>query len=181
MAWVGPKLQRDPRVGDEGVMQMAQVAGIASPLIMALTPAVWSWLLFPLGFVVSVSWLWTPLLRAQISRQLDPQTQGELQGAVASVSGIASLLSTVLASAIFSATSDPTRAVYCPQLVVVVAAAINLIAAIAGRGTATTVEAPSDGEQRKEEPWAHSSQLESDVGADGGDKLTPPPTPVEWH
>lgn len=97
-ALVGPVIRR---VGE----WWAAVAGLAIAGVTAVGFAVASetWMVYALILVASPQGVAMPAVNAMMSRQVAPEQQGELQGAVASLQGIASIMGPFLMTQIFAA------------------------------------------------------------------------------
>lgn len=135
MIGVGPRLVRSARFGEERTYRLAQFASIVLQLGFILSP--WSWLLLPIGLFGSIGFMWSPTLRARLSRQVPAAQQGELQGAISCVSAIGMTISSVGANALFSVCADKDSDFFFPELVFLVAAIVNLASIAADFGLDT--------------------------------------------
>jgi DHA1 family tetracycline resistance protein-like MFS transporter len=92
------------RMGERRAMMFGLTCGIIGFLIYALGPTGnWIWLAIP------VSSLWAfygPAAQSMMSQRVDPSEQGRLQGALASMNGIAFIIAPVLYPQIFAAALD---------------------------------------------------------------------------
>ena len=92
------------RLGERRAMMFGLTCGIIGFLVYALGPTgSWIWLAIP------ISSLWAfygPAAQSMMSQRVDPSEQGRLQGALASMNGIAFIIAPVLYPQIFAAALD---------------------------------------------------------------------------
>ena len=166
MVWVAPRMQK--RWGEKRTMHISQAAAILQLIVVALSPI--GWIVYPVATIGAANFLWTPALRAQISRQVGPEAQGALQGAVATVVSTASILSSAMGSALFSVLADHDGPLYWPGLTFLVAAFFNVLAVLVVVGVDTRgiakidVDTPRKGQEANkqadtEAERAHSAHL----------------------
>ncbi len=72
------------------------------------------WMLYVAIAIGSLGGIANPSVQSVMSKQVGPSAQGELQGAVASLNGIAAVLSPVFMTQMFSYFSRPTAPAYVP-------------------------------------------------------------------
>ncbi|HVJ65803.1 MAG TPA: TCR/Tet family MFS transporter [Bdellovibrionota bacterium] len=70
----------------------------------------------------AIFWAAHPALQALISKQIPPNEQGELQGALMSLTSLTAIVNPLIMTALFAATSDRSKDVYFPGSPYVVAA-----------------------------------------------------------
>jgi DHA1 family tetracycline resistance protein-like MFS transporter len=101
-----------PRLGE----RRSIVAGFALMTIgflgYALVPD--GWMIYPAIAIGALGGIANPAMQSVMSKQAGPQAQGELQGAMASISGIAAVLSPVFMSWLFHRYSDANAPVHFP-------------------------------------------------------------------
>jgi MFS family permease len=135
MGFVAPRLQRHPRVGEHRLLRFGQFLGIFQHAMLIVLQI--GWPVFPLSIISGFVFVWTPTLRAQISRQLDVSRQGELQGAIACVTAVASIVSSTMANALFSFFANKDGPVHWPGLTFLVGVAFNALAVLVVLGVDT--------------------------------------------
>jgi MFS family permease len=135
MGFVAPRLQRHPRVGEHRLLRFGQFLGIFQHAVLIVLQI--GWPVFPLSVISGFVFVWTPTLRAQISRQLDVSRQGELQGAIACVTAVASIVSSTMANALFSFFANKDGPVHWPGLTFLVGVAFNALAVLVVLGVDT--------------------------------------------
>ena len=118
-------------VGIMTVLVMGGLTGVVVPRIGERRAIIFGFLLMTLGFlgyafatqawmlyaaiaVGSLGGIANPSVQAVMSRQAGPSAQGELQGAVASLNGIAAVLSPIFMTQLFSYYSQPTAPLIFP-------------------------------------------------------------------
>lgn len=131
--WLLGRLQ--PRFGEVRLVRAGLVSGIAGYLVYALAPAGW-WMY--LGIVVfALSGLVYPSLQGLMSGLTAREEQGELQGAISSLFGLAQIVGPPLMTqsfALFAAADAPVRVPGAPYiLAALLAAASGLVFARAVR------------------------------------------------
>lgn len=124
-----------PRLGGERrVAGIGLLSGAVGYLIYAF--ATEGWMLF-LGLL---TWLLAalvyPSINALMSRQIPATAQGELQGGVASLNSLASILGPPLMTHLFGRFSSGTTAIYFPGAAFICAAALAVVSRIMFAGTA---------------------------------------------
>jgi len=128
------------RFGDRGTLMIGLWVGAIAFAMFGLASSA---TLFWIAIVVnSLSLLAGPASQALMTRRVSEQEQGELQGALASMRGIAMLIGPLLFTATFSYFIDPRRAVTEPGAPWFLASALMLVAiAVAWRAVVRSKEA----------------------------------------
>jgi len=117
-----------PRWGERRVVIGAIVAQIMAHLVMALG---WvGWLMFAGIAIHSFAGLAYPALSGMASQRVGPGEQGELQGAIASLTGLSAIVGPVLASQIFAASTRTGGSIYLPSAPLFGAAILALCALV---------------------------------------------------
>ena len=96
------------RIGESRAAPFGVAIGAASFVAYAFIPS--SWMLYPILMIGGLQGVAMPSMNALMSKQLGPERQGELQGAMASVMGLASIVGPLSLSqtlAYFSASDAP--------------------------------------------------------------------------
>jgi DHA1 family tetracycline resistance protein-like MFS transporter len=132
---VGPAVAR---LGERRAMLTGFGFGAAAFAVYALAP---TGMLFLAGIPLSALFGFSyPAMQGLLTRLVSPTEQGRLQGALASVMGIAGVVAPTLFTQVFSAAIAPDRAVHLPGAAFLLAAALLVMAAgVAGRATRIAV------------------------------------------
>jgi MFS transporter, DHA1 family, tetracycline resistance protein len=93
-----------PRFGEQRTALYAMLFGIPSYLLLAFAPS--GWVIYAGIIVGAMSGAAFPAIQALMSHKVDPDAQGELQGAVASMISITSIIGPLVMSRIFEHFSD---------------------------------------------------------------------------
>ena len=113
-------------LGERGAVIYGHVADIVAFVIIAIIPTGTALLIFtPIAALPGVI---TPALQGIMSKAVADDAQGELQGALTSVSAIAMMLSPLLMTYTFYAFSEPGVAVYFPGAPFILSAGLVLVA-----------------------------------------------------
>ena len=140
---VGPAIRW---IGERGALMLGLLFGVAAFLIFALAP---NGILFWIGIPVMALWgLEGPACMALMSRLVGASEQGQLQGANASVTGIANLFGPSLYTLTFAFAIGGGRALHLPGAPFLIAAL--LLAAAAITAWLTTREMGSDDQAGRE-------------------------------
>jgi DHA1 family tetracycline resistance protein-like MFS transporter len=117
-----------PRIGAWRAAACGLCATAAGMLVYAFAP--WAWVVFAGILVSAPGELTGPSLNALMSRRTGAMSQGGLQGAVASLTGLAAITGPLLATQIFALFSgaSPLWRLHFPGMAFVAAAAIALVA-----------------------------------------------------
>jgi len=129
------------RLGERRAMLTGFACGALGFLVYALAP---NGLLFLLGLPFSALFgLTNPSLQSLLTSRVRPDEQGRLQGAIASLMGIAGVVAPVLFTRTFSASISPARSTPLPGAAFVLASLLLVTAAIfAARATAPAEASP---------------------------------------
>jgi DHA1 family tetracycline resistance protein-like MFS transporter len=101
-----------PRIGERRAIVIGFLLMTVGFLGYALVP--YAWMIYPAIAIGSLGGIANPAMQSVMSRQVGPSAQGELQGANASLAGIAAVLSPVFMTQLFSHFSAPSAPVAFP-------------------------------------------------------------------
>jgi len=127
----------------------AALVGMGAALLayVGYALATQGWMMYAVGLTTFFFALTYPSMNALASQQIPANAQGELQGAVASLYSLSSIIGPPLFTQIFSRFSDPAGAVYFPGAAFLAAAALTVGCALlfmrAMRLTPQPLAAPS--------------------------------------
>lgn len=93
---------------------------------IALAPA--GWMVLAAAPIASLGAVGLPALQAIMSRNVSDDAQGELQGVVASITAVATILAPLIMTQTFARFSGPDAAIYFPGAPYIVASALTTIA-----------------------------------------------------
>jgi DHA1 family tetracycline resistance protein-like MFS transporter len=110
----------------------AALVGMAAALLayVGYALATQGWMMYAVGLTTFFFALTYPSMNALASQQIPANAQGELQGAVASLYSLSSIIGPPLFTQIFSRFSDPSGAVYFPGAAFLAAAALAAACAL---------------------------------------------------
>src|SRR6266571_826894 len=129
---VGPVVRR---LGEPRALLVGLACGALAFTIYGLAPTGTMFLLgIPVGALFGLSY---PSLQGLMTRRVGPDEQGRLQGALASLMGIAGVIAPVLFTQTFAAAIGPFRELGAPGAPFLLAALL-LVAAVVVRGAATS-------------------------------------------
>lgn len=100
---------------------------IAAVSYFGFAMATHTWMVYGIIAISALAGLTLPALQGIMSRTIPANAQGALQGAVASVNGIAMIFGPVLMTQTFAAYSEDTAPVYFPGAAFILAAALTLM------------------------------------------------------
>jgi DHA1 family tetracycline resistance protein-like MFS transporter len=109
-----------PRIGERRAIVIGFLLMTVGFLGYALVP--YGWMMFPAIAIGSLGGIANPSMQSVMSKQAGPQSQGELQGATASIASIAAVLSPLAMTQLFSRFSGPDAPIYLPGAPYLVAA-----------------------------------------------------------
>jgi DHA1 family tetracycline resistance protein-like MFS transporter len=113
------------RLGERRTLLCGLLCGAVGFLIHGLSPVGW---LFLLGVPAVALWgLARPAMQGLMTRRIGPSEQGQLQGALSSVMGIAGLIGPALFTQIFAASISGAQGVHLPGAPYFVAAGLLLV------------------------------------------------------
>jgi len=136
------------RIGELGAAVLGLAWGAAAMLAYALAPQ--AWIIFAITIVGGLQALSYPALNALMSRAMPPDEQGELQGGVASLSSLATIVGPFVLTQTFAYFAAPGAPVYFPGAAFVLSATLMLVAAgvlLTQRGRAMTPVAARAGSE----------------------------------
>jgi DHA1 family tetracycline resistance protein-like MFS transporter len=110
----------------------AALVGMGAALLayVGYALATQGWMMYAVGLTTFFFALTYPSMNALASQQIPGNAQGELQGAVASLYSLSSIIGPPLLTQIFSRFSDPAGAVYFPGAAFLAAAALTAVCAL---------------------------------------------------
>jgi DHA1 family tetracycline resistance protein-like MFS transporter len=113
------------RIGERN----AALLGVAWGSLMFLCYAFMteSWMLFPVLAIGGLQGIASPSINALMSRELGPERQGELQGGLASVMGLASIFGPFTLTQVLAYFSNPGAPVYFPGAAFFLAALLGML------------------------------------------------------
>jgi DHA1 family tetracycline resistance protein-like MFS transporter len=101
-----------PKLGERRSIMLGFTLMTVGFVAYAFVPL--GWMIYPAIAVGSLGGIANPAMQSVMSRQVGPSSQGELQGAVASLASIAAILSPLFMTQLFSHYSSPGAAVVFP-------------------------------------------------------------------
>jgi DHA1 family tetracycline resistance protein-like MFS transporter len=113
------------RIGEARAAQLGVLVGVLAFAAYAFVPQ--SWMLFPILAIGGLQGLGMPSINAIMSKQLGPERQGELQGGMASVMGLAAIVGPITLTQTLAHFSAPDARPYFPGAAFLLA---SLLAAI---------------------------------------------------
>jgi MFS transporter, DHA1 family, tetracycline resistance protein len=119
-----------PRLGARRAIVTGFLLMTLGFLAYALVPE--GWMIYPAIAIGSLGGIANPAMQSAMSAQAGPSAQGELQGVVASLAGLAAVISPPLMSELFARFSAPGAPVDLPGAPFVLAAALVLACAFIG-------------------------------------------------
>ncbi len=128
--------------GERGSILIGLTGGTAGMFLLGMSKTGWLfWLSLPVFSLIALVW---PAAQGMMSHQIAPSEHGQLQGAISSLRGIASLVGPAFFSYIFSKSIGPEAIIDSPGLTYYVAGGV-LLAALVAAERATRV-APARGD-----------------------------------
>ncbi len=95
------------KLGERRALLFGLSCGALGFALYALAPTgYWFWAMMPVAALWGVA---TPAAQAMLTRSVDPQTQGRLQGAVASLSSMAGILGALIFPSVLAAVAEAQR------------------------------------------------------------------------
>ena len=113
------------RIGERRTAPLGVCAGMIAFVLYAFVPQ--SWMLYPLLLVGGIQGVAMPSMNALMSRELGPERQGELQGGMASVMGLASIIGPLTLTQALAHFSAPDARVHFPGAAFLLAAAYAFV------------------------------------------------------
>jgi MFS transporter, DHA1 family, tetracycline resistance protein len=117
------------RIGEVRSALLGLSVAAASCITYAFLPA--AWMVFPITFLGAIQGVAFPALNALITRRVPANAQGELQGAMASLTSLTSIGGPFLMTQTLAGFSAPNATIHFPGAAFVLAALLNLGAFIA--------------------------------------------------
>ena len=117
-----------PRLGEAGTAFRGLVVSIAG--LIGFGVITQGWMAYVLIFFTALGAVVTPAMTGLMSSRVPGNAQGELQGALASVLGVALIISPVLMTQTFGYFTDAAAPIYLPGAPFLVAAALMALALV---------------------------------------------------
>ncbi len=89
------------RLGERRALMLGMIADGAGYILLAL--ATRGWMAFPIMVLLASGGIGMPALQAVLSRQVDEERQGQLQGSLAALTSLTSIVGPLLFTAIYAA------------------------------------------------------------------------------
>jgi DHA1 family tetracycline resistance protein-like MFS transporter len=115
-----------PKLGEARALSLGLAVYVAGFLFFAL--ATQGWMMIPILVFFSVSALAMPALQSIVTRHVPANAQGELQGSLNSLGGLASVLAPLFFTPLFVAFTKPGAAFYFPGAAYAGASAVCVLA-----------------------------------------------------
>jgi DHA1 family tetracycline resistance protein-like MFS transporter len=133
------------RFGERPVLLAGMAFGAAAFAVMGLAPVGWAFLI---GIPLMALWgLAGPPIQSIMTRHVEPDEQGRLQGAVTSLGSFAGIFGPYLFAQIFAFAIAPERGVHLPGVPFLLAGGLLAVGmAVAARATRREAKAPSIGQ-----------------------------------
>lgn len=133
------------RFGERPVLLAGMAFGAAAFAVMGLAPVGWAFLI---GIPLMALWgLAGPPIQSIMTRHVQPDEQGRLQGAVTSLGSFAGIFGPYLFAQIFAFAIAPERGVHLPGVPFLLAGGLLAVGmAVAARATRREAKAPSIGQ-----------------------------------
>jgi DHA1 family tetracycline resistance protein-like MFS transporter len=131
-----------PKLGERRAIVIGFLLMTVGFLAYAFVPQ--GWMIYPAIAIGSLGGIANPAMQSVMSRQAGPSAQGELQGANASLAGIAAVLSPIFMTQLFSHFSAPSAPVVFPGAPYLISAvfvfccvliALRSVPAVPGKGS----------------------------------------------
>jgi DHA1 family tetracycline resistance protein-like MFS transporter len=139
-----------PRLGEQRAFLVGLAMSITGHILLGLADR--SWMMLSFIFVLALGGLAGPAAQALISREVPASEQGELQGALNSLTGIAAIVGPLIGTNLLATFGPKTAPIHVPGAAFFASAAINTVGLLLAirlfrSRRATALSAPS----RKEE------------------------------
>lgn len=117
-----------PRLGERRAIGVGFVLMTVGFVAYALVP--YGWMIYPAIAIGSLGSIANPAVQSVMSRQVGPSSQGELQGALASIASIAAVLSPIAMTQLFSHYAGGESQVHLPGAPFLVAGALTSVCVV---------------------------------------------------
>ncbi len=114
-----------PRIGERRALIIGLTMGVLGQAALGLADR--GWLMLAFTFPLALAGLGGPAVQAMITREVGPSEQGELQGSINSIGGIAAILGPLLGTALFSRFATEHATPHIPGVAFFAAAGFNAI------------------------------------------------------
>lgn len=112
-----------PRIGERRAVELGMMSGLGGFIIYGL--ATQGWMLYVGIVVATFSGLAYPSMNALMSQRVEPDAQGELQGAVAALASLSTIIGPPLMTQLFGYFTGPTAPVHVPGAAFLLAALLS--------------------------------------------------------
>lgn len=113
-----------PKIGERRAVMLGMFSGLAGYLVYAF--ATQGWMMYAGIVVAAFSGLAYPSMNALMSQQVEPNAQGELQGAVSSLLSLATIIGPPMMTQLFAYFSGPEAPVHLPGAAFLMAATLTV-------------------------------------------------------
>jgi len=131
-----------PKLGERRAIVVGFLLMTVGFIAYALVPQ--GWMIYPAIMIGSLGGIANPAMQSVMSKQAGPSSQGELQGAVASLASIAAIISPLFMTQLFSRFSMPDAPVHLPGAPYLVAGALVFCCVLIALRTVPKMEMGSD-------------------------------------
>jgi DHA1 family tetracycline resistance protein-like MFS transporter len=136
-----------PRLGERRAIVFGFSLMAVGFLAYALVP--YGWMIYPAIAIGALGGIANPAMQSVMSREAGPSAQGELQGAIASLAGVAAIISPLFMSELFARFSAPDAPLDLPGAPFLVAAALVVVCMLVGFRSVPGEESGENGESVK--------------------------------
>jgi DHA1 family tetracycline resistance protein-like MFS transporter len=119
-----------PKLGERRAIVFGFSLMAVGFLAYALVP--YGWMIYPAIAIGALGGIANPAMQSVMSREAGPSAQGELQGAIASLAGVAAIISPLFMSELFARFSAPNAPLDLPGAPFLVAAALVVVCMLVG-------------------------------------------------
>jgi DHA1 family tetracycline resistance protein-like MFS transporter len=133
-----------PRLGERRAIVFGFSLMAVGFLAYALVP--YGWMIYPAIAIGALGGIANPAMQSVMSREAGPSAQGELQGAIASLAGVAAIISPLFMSELFARFSAPDAPLDLPGAPFLVAAALVVVCMVVGFRSVPGEESGENGE-----------------------------------
>jgi DHA1 family tetracycline resistance protein-like MFS transporter len=117
-----------PRIGERRAIMVGFMLMTVGFIAYALVPV--GWMIYPAIAIGSLGGIANPAMQSVMSRQVGPSSQGELQGAIASLASVAAIVSPIFMTQLFSYYSQPSAPVQFPGAPYLVSGVLVLLCVV---------------------------------------------------
>lgn len=114
-----------PKLGERRAVELGLASGLAGFLIYGFASQ--GWMMFAGIAVAALAGLAYPSMNALMSQRVEPSSQGELQGAIASLMSLATIIGPPLMTQLFGFFTGPTAPLHLPGAAFLLSAVLTLV------------------------------------------------------